>query len=210
MPNPSPVKAPTLHERLRQETRGLHDALEIAVAIEHQIASRGSYASHLTRLWRIHAALEERLAAFDPVVLGFDYRRRRRSALLAADLAALGWPLPSDMRMPHAFAIAKREHALGCIYVVEGSSLGARAILPQIERTLGLTARHGASFFEGFGERGKPLWRACLAQIDAITPTSGEAQRVIDAAEATFRLYMEELPPPAAVTRRDGSPASVE
>jgi heme oxygenase len=200
----STKRVPTLHQRLRRETGELHSALEAAVDIETVIASRAAYVGHLQRLWRIHAALEAPLAAFDPALLGFDYRDRRRSLHLAADLAALHAPLPASP-IPLTAAsleIATRDDALGCIYVVEGSSLGARAILPQIEHALGLTARHGASFFEGFGEAGKPLWRACLAQIDDLPTDGAAALRVVEAAKATFRVYMTELPQPAVPTGR--------
>lgn len=199
----------TLHQRLRAETRQHHETLETAVAVERQIETLERYTAYLSRLWLIHHALELQFARWDASALGFDYRDRSRARMLAADLAALGADQPRAAG-PQVGAFKSAQHALGAIYVVEGSSLGARAILPSIEQSLGLDTTSGASFFEGFGAEGKPLWRACLAAIDAIDPHTAAADRVVAGAQATFDLYLDSLPErPLSVTNglRD-TPAS--
>jgi heme oxygenase len=145
------------------------------------------------------------LDEIDFTPLGFDYSSRRRSQLLEADLAHLGFS-PDRFRLllcPAAPQLPSLEAGLGCVYVIEGSALGARAILPQIEAALGLDIERGASFFAGFGEDGKPLWRACLKAINDIAPGSPRADRVVEAATATFHMFRHWLPASTARTTPD-------
>jgi heme oxygenase (biliverdin-IX-beta and delta-forming) len=190
------TEAGNLHARLREATHALHKDLEHAVGIDERISSRPRYIAYLTRLWSLHRAAEEALINFDFTPLGFDYRARRRSQFIESDLRDLGFELraPVGLRQIKPPALGSMEAGLGCIYVIEGSALGARAILPQIEAHLGLTPQYGASFFVGFGDEGKLLWRAFLKAINAIDGASPSAQRVIEAAEQTFRFFHSWLP----------------
>lgn len=186
----------TLHSRLRQETRILHEDLERAVQIDNQISSRDRYAGYLVRLWALYSAAEKSLSLIDFSPLGFDYSDRRRSELIASDLRNLGinpFMLNQGMNLeaPQNRTI---ESGLGCVYVLEGSALGARAMAPAVEARLGLTKTHGAEFFWGYGEGGKPLWRTFLASVNAIDPFSAPAEQVVESAKATFLFFLHSLP----------------
>ena len=186
----------TLHARLRESTRVLHEDLERAVNIDDQISSRPRYNAYLMRLWSLHRATEDALSSFDFTPFGFEHRTCLRSRLLENDLRDLGVGLRALHDLPHRTppVLASIEAGLGCIYVVEGSAFGAKAILPQIQRRLGLTAEHGASFFVGFGEPSKYLWRAFLNALNEIDPASLEATRVTEAAEEIFQFFHCWLP----------------
>jgi heme oxygenase len=187
------MKYDTLHERLRAETRELHEDLEAAVDIERELASVHRYAAYLGRLWSLHASIERAMAQFDFSPLGFEYRRCR-SRDLEADMTHLGIKVrPGEIAPPPA-RVQCLDSALGCIYVVEGSALGARAILPLIKARLGLTPRAGASFFVGFDEEGKAVWRACLAALQGIEGDGARADRVIAGAVSTFLTFRQWLP----------------
>jgi heme oxygenase len=186
-----------LHGRLRRATRELHEELEGAVGIGDRIATRGRYCDYLSQLWALHVSAEAALAAFDFRPLGFSYPAPYRSKLLAADLGYLG--MSADelelLPLPTAPQLGTTAGALGAVYVVEGSAKGARAILPEITAALGFDARHGASFFAGFGLETKLLWQACLAAINALAPNSAEADLMVDAARATFAMFRQGLVP---------------
>jgi len=188
--------AVSLHSRLREATRTLHDDLERAVDIDYQISSRARYIAYLMRLRAIYLAVEIALDPIDFKPLGFECGNRRRSELIASDLKTLvGEPvsLRDEISLePHR--INTIEAGLGSMYVLEGSALGARAIAPLVEERLGLTRTLGAKFFWGYGEAGKPAWRAFLAAIDAIEPYSVQAEQVIESAEQTFLFFRRWLP----------------
>ena len=129
----------SLHERLRVETRSLHEELERAVDIDSQLVSTAATCGYLVRLRGLHASAETRLDAFDFMPFGFDYRGWRRSRLIEDDLDCLGFGRDRlfAQPLPPAPVLSSAEAALGCVYVVEGSAIGARAILPQIKIAVG-------------------------------------------------------------------------
>jgi heme oxygenase len=185
----------SLHERLRTVTRPLHDELERAVNIGERLASRQRYAGHLARLWGLHAAAEKALQALDFSHLGFIYPAPYRSALIEEDLAYLGIPADVLRRtdLPTVPRLETIPAGLGCLYVLEGSAKGARAILPDIRAALGLDAERGAKFFYGFGRETGELWRACMTAINDIDPASVEADRTVETATGTFLMFREGL-----------------
>jgi heme oxygenase len=196
----------TLHQRLRNSTRSAHEGLELAVAIERQFLSRKAYAGYLLRLLGAHEAAERALSPFDFGALGFNYGASRKSLLLKADLERVD-PAAGQVAARQIFPLLKLgslDEALGCVYVIEGSSLGARAVLPQIKSMLGFDEKAGASYFAGLGEEGKLLWRACLSAIVAIPSRSVEADRVVSGAHATFAMFQAWLPCPADVATPEG------
>ena len=203
----------SLHERLRAATRPLHDDLEQAVRIEERIHDRARYTAYLVQLWRLHSSAETAFQGLDFSPVGFVYPSPYRAALIEMDLAFLGLPpaalaktsLPS---VPRLTSIAA---GLGCVYVVEGSAKGARAILPQIKTALGFDGNRGAAFFAGSGQEGKLLWHAFLAAIDRIEPASKDGDEVVEAAQQTFAMFKHGLVPlpegnPASPSDRDIDP----
>jgi heme oxygenase len=192
--------AETLHKRLRAATRTAHENLESAVDFERQIRSRDAYAGYLARLLAAHRAVEDALSAFDFEDLGFSYRGRRKSDQLQADVQEVGHldTLPMREPAPAGPRFGSKAEALGGIYVVEGSSLGARAVLALITSRLGFDSRNGASYFAGLGPDDKIVWRACLEAINAIPPRGAEADEVIRGANATFAAFELWLPAASA------------
>jgi heme oxygenase len=195
---------PNLHQRLRADTGELHHDLERAVDIEAQLASRERFIAYLGRLWGLHAAAEGALDKIDFLPLGFDYSGRHKSQALERDLASLGVSAAriAELQFPPPPVFATPEEGLGCVYVIEGSALGARAILPKIETALGIDA-DGATYFSGRGGQGKPLWQACLKAINAIDARSEGADRALSGARATFGMFQRWLPENAAGTTSD-------
>jgi heme oxygenase (biliverdin-IX-beta and delta-forming) len=186
---------------LRSETHELHDQLERLVAVDRQIASPAHYAAYLLRLWACHVAAEAQLLEVDFTPLGFDYRNSIRSRLIEADLEHLG--ITSARRAaqsrPDRLQLPTIEAALGYVYVIEGSAIGARAILPEITAALGFDAQRGASFFGGLRE-GKQVWQGCLAALDAIECNSRGADVVVQSSKEAFRLFLRWLPSPEQTT----------
>ena len=184
-----------MHGRLRAATRPLHAELELAVKIGERIRTRASYTDHLVRLFGLHVSAEIALQALNFKPLGFAYPSPYRSKLLAADLSELGVP-PQVLRglsLPPAPRLGTIPAGLGCIYVLEGSAKGARAILPEITVALGLDAERGATFFNGYGQETKLMWQALLSALNRIEPFSEEGRQAVEAALETFRMFRRGL-----------------
>lgn len=203
-----------LLNRLRRETRPLHDELERSVNIDGRLGSLARYTDHLTRLWRLHVTAEHALCSIDFSPLGFSYPYPYRSSLLKEDLALLGIPAThlDQLDFPEAPILETRAEGLGCMYVVEGSAKGARSILPAIKASLDLDKGHGASFFYGFGRETGRLWRGCAAGITAIDADSDDGDALVQTARATFAMFREglvgETPAPVYGSAAGSDPSS--
>lgn len=176
---------------LKDQTQHLHDRIERTVDLPSRLGSVDSYMELLARFYGFYAPLEERLAALDGYEsVGLDLAERQKAPLLRADLAVLGWSRRSVDALPLCPAlpaIGGIPEALGCLYVMEGATLGGQIIRRQAAARLGVGPSSGCSFFCAYGEQVGPMWRAFRAALDDYaTGAPGSQGRVLDAAAETF------------------------
>ena len=185
-----------LRSALRDATRESHHVIDhhplVAPLVRADIGL-DAYACALRGLLCIHRPLQRALANAIAQT-GLNYELADRVGWLMADLESLGiserhpglaWKAPSVI---DAASLA------GVLYVVEGSTLGGQVIARRIESSLGLTAAHGARFFNGWGSATENRW---LAFWDfAEFATGNDAKIAIEAALACFeaiRLGFDEF-----------------
>jgi heme oxygenase len=82
--------------------------------------------------------------------------------------------------------VADEVAALGGFYVLEGATLGGQHLLPIVQRKLGLSASHGASYLASYGPDVKEMWRRFSAIVDARCETVQDRQHASATARATF------------------------
>lgn len=166
-PSPLPVHVATLMTRLRQETSHQHALLESTLPLLDRTLTRVGYRQLLGRFWGYYAPLEELLlSVIRRNAVAFDYAARLKTPLLEDDLRALqlsagpsqppAWPLPRCATLP---TLAGVPQLLGCLYVVEGSTLGGRLITQRLAANLALQADSGSAFFAGYGTVTSVRWR---------------------------------------------------
>jgi heme oxygenase (biliverdin-IX-beta and delta-forming) len=197
-----------LLERLREDTRAEHCAIERTLAeLTSSSLTRERYCFRLGQLYGFYRPLEPELSRVlqsNPV----DFPRRTKAHLLRADLEALGRrdtdSLPVCRDLP---ALDGAMAGFGCLYVLEGSTLGGQVISRHVRARLGVTPERGGSFFAGYGSATGTMWRAFRTALVEHATCAGHAEEVIDAARSTFatlRAWCEcvaEIPRGAA---RDG------
>lgn len=187
-----------LTQRLRQETRDMHDRIEANARFARLMApdlTLHEYRWLVTRLFGHHAPLEavlEAMAPRLPACLAVHRRLNRRAALLA-DLAALGVAADTIAELPqcHTHGIRTAEEALGALYVLEGSTLGGQIIARHLHAILGLGPTSGAAHVVPHGAETGTLWRdfrlvldegaaAALIDPDAVIAAARHAFDVLD------------------------------
>ena len=184
--------AATLARRLKEETRHQHQAIEGVVPLLSPDLTLAGYCAHLQALLGFHAPIEEHLAVvLAPNADLFALPQRLRAAALTRDLAVLGaQALPG--RCPIPPELGEAAAAVGCLYVLEGSTLGGQGIARHLQRHFGLQADSGAAFLSGHGEQTGPMWRrfqAALARFIAEIPEPAQeaaADAVVRGAQVTF------------------------
>ncbi len=167
--------------RLRAATGETHARVEASLRLTDEPLDRDRYARILARLHGFWRGWEPRVAALlaDEAFLA----PRRRRHLLAADLAALGHAPDATQPCPPP-VLGSEAEAWGSLYVMEGSTLGGRSMLPHLERQLGLRDGFGCSYFAGYGPATGRMWRAFLSRLEA-QPTD-HADAIVAGAIATF------------------------
>jgi heme oxygenase len=189
---PAPVRtarAPIL-TRLRADTADHHASLEAHLPLHASNLSRATYHALLLRFWGFYAPLEERLLAgpLQPQP-AFDYRARRKTPKLQQDLHALGDTPEQLSRTPQCTELPRLStlpQVLGCLYVVEGASLGGQLIARQVQASLGLGHDTGAQFFGGYGVDTGRHWRATGALLTDMALALDQDDAIVASANDTF------------------------
>ncbi|MDF1502102.1 biliverdin-producing heme oxygenase [Roseisolibacter sp. H3M3-2] len=181
----------SIRELLREGTREHHARAEARLPLLDPALDRDGYARALAALLGFQRPLEAAMAGAPWDRVGLDWRAERpRAALLAADLARLGWSAAAVAAIPECDAVprpASLAAALGCAYVLEGSTLGGQLIRRHVERTLGILPDDGCSFFAAHGDAVGPMWRAFLIALERGVEHEGcPPDEVLAAARETF------------------------
>jgi len=174
--------------RLREVTGACHHALEHRLDLLREDFTRAEYAHVLRQMRGYYGPLEGHLAAAaNWTGLGFDFERRRKTPLLDADLKLLGADAPPAPECPDLPAVGRAlGRALGCMYVLEGATLGGQLVARHARRTLGLTPANGGAFFTSYGNEISAMWRQFGAFVTARVP-AGEEEAAIATACDVFR-----------------------
>lgn len=182
----------TLSAQLRTQTACLHKQIEAHLGLPGAIQTLDDYRAWLSRFLGLYGPLEQSLARFSE---WGDHRlilpSPNHSTRLAADLQAVGIDPASVPRMPATLLprLPTFAHALGALYVLEGSTLGGRVILRDVEARIGLQITGATQFFDGRGETAGQTWRTFKTTLDAFgheLPNLGAD--VTSGAESVFRV----------------------
>lgn len=174
---------------LRAATWSSHQRLEKRLDIKARFTSPVAYRGHLVQMWGFCAGLEQKIAsdAFGEALA--DYPHRRKLPLLTRDLGALGFDPLALQALPRCESLpdcTDTATAFGCVYVLEGATLGGRTLLPLVQKNMGLTAESGAAFLSSYGEAVTGMWQRFGAALDTWCESRGRRDRAAAAAVATF------------------------
>lgn len=179
-----------IHRLLRQRTRDLHTSVEghLRILLSDQL-SVGQYAAVQKSFYGFYKPVEDRLAAFvgreDPEL---QLAKRLKLPLLVGDLAVLAVPaeaiaqLPVCDRLP---PIGSVPEVLGCLYVLEGSTLGGRIITRHLKLVLPLNVG-ACSFFNSYGDNVGRMWSTFLGVLSRHCEEYGDQEAIVNSACQTF------------------------
>jgi heme oxygenase len=179
--------------RLRAATAGHHARLERRLDLVGDDLDLHRYRRVLETFFAFYSALEPAIdRVFPPSAAPGAFRPIARAPLLRADLQALDAPVAEGVR-PEVPAVTRPEHAVGCLYVVEGASLGGQIISRHVQRRLGIGAARGGAFFTGLGDATRARWLAFVAWLEDFGARSTAPDEIAVAACATFAALERRL-----------------
>jgi heme oxygenase len=179
-------------DELRSKTHESHQKLErlpVSASITNPNISVLQYARYLQLM---HAVIAETESYIFPKVAAIvpDIESRAKLRLIENDLVAIG----ADIKKFSAvFDVQERStaFALGMMYTVEGSTLGGRFILKNIESVLGFDQNNGAQFFFGYGNRTGLFWKNFLGCLDSAASEIENPAEIIAGAQYAFDAIYE-------------------
>ena len=175
--------------RLRSQTAELHERLEqlpLSLLLTSPQLTLKDYIYYLQMMYAVNIDAEKNIYSMLHKVIT-DIEVRKKSHYIKEDIAFLN----SDMQaITFSFLQPLSEcsiaFALGIMYVLEGSTLGGRFILKNVEKILQLNEQKGASYFAGYRSSTSEKWKSFInAMVDYQSKTNNDAT-IIDGAKHAF------------------------
>lgn len=183
------MKTPIL-ECLKQATRERHRLLEGKLPLLDPQLSQDNYRCLVSNFYGYYAPMESlvlTLPWWDEV--GLNFNERQKTPSLEQDLIILGYEpetlaqLPRCQHLPEVKSIAQ---LLGCLYVMEGATLGGQIIAKQLQANLSVTQKTGAAFFNGYGIQTAKHWQAFCTLLTTFSEHEDSDEIIIASANKTF------------------------
>ena len=195
-PTSSPSSPSTILKRLRLETQDEHHAVERVLGVMDAAFTRDAYRLRLEQFYGFYSPLEAALqtrcnlphecGGGATLHLSMLLPRLNKTSLLRQDLSKLG--VTTD-DLPHCNEfppIHTQAEVLGCLYVMEGATLGGRLITQHVQATFGVMPATGGSFFEGYGAGTGQMWQAMRQHLTTWAVDVPTENAIVASAVATF------------------------
>jgi len=181
--------------RLELETAEEHAAIEAATRIMRPDIGLPDYREYLERTYAFYRPVEQMLERVGVwPALELDASARVKLPALSHDLLELG----SDPSALPVFAAMPQlggglPEAVGCAYVLEGSTLGGRVVSRHVQTRLGPHVPH--CFLEAYGADTGDRWQAFRAALRWFADSREVESRVVAGARQTFESFTRWLQP---------------
>lgn len=175
----SEVLEPLLTSSLRSRTKSIHGQLDEHLMGMGLFSDKEKYKIFLTLQYHIHHDAEPLYSNVNLAAIIPNLRQRNRFEKVKEDLQDLGAPIPTPIKAPTFTNISS---AIGALYVVEGSKLGAKYLLHYVEM-MGLSDQYGARHLGADDEGRGASWRSFQTAIDS---ANIDIPVAVHAAEKTF------------------------
>ncbi|RYZ75380.1 MAG: biliverdin-producing heme oxygenase [Proteobacteria bacterium] len=180
-------------QRLRFETRSAHEQLEKNIDLLGRAWTMEFYRDLLEKFYGFYSIIEPPIFAhlqWEQVGINVDERRKTYS--LSQDLEFIGLGSQEIARLPHcksAPIAGTFPQALGCAYVLEGSTLGGQVITRHLRRQLGVKPGYGATFFTSYGPDISSKWRDFTNVLNSCEFSEADEDMLVQYACNTFSTF---------------------
>ena len=178
----------SLFSRLKSGTEQQHKEIEAIIDPMKNFSSLDAYKGHVLKTWTLYRPLEADLAELDWSSVKIDFASRRKTPLLEQDLRLLGVPYASPSNDKRSLRQMNMDFALGCLYVLEGATLGGQVISRHLAK-LGIGAENGGRFFNGYGTKTGEMWKSFQASATSYCVSDDQIDEAVNGANWTFEKF---------------------
>lgn len=175
-------------DALKEQTQSLHSRLEARVDLPSRLQTKQAYQQLLTAFYGFYAPVEDRLTASAELQsAGLNMDARCKVPLLISDLDY--WNISID-RLPRASSlprIASASEGFGCLYVMEGATLGSQIIKRLLKEHLAISTDNGGAFFNAYQDHVGDMWQAFRQTLSSYAGNHpSERETIVATARDTF------------------------
>jgi heme oxygenase len=182
-----------LSEKLKENTKVVHIELErILVHKIKSIRTIDDYLEILGGVYRFFAPLEKAIFFQLDKTLP-DAVSRRKSEWIVEDIHYFDPSYSSVTPYASTPVIQKPSHAVGALYVMEGSTLGGQMICKMISQKLNLLTSRGLKFFSGYEDNTHVMWGNFKKFLNSGNWSQEEEKEAVDTANRTFILFKQSI-----------------
>lgn len=176
-------------QRLKEETAQAHRETEQFSRGEEIMSRRlnkAGYIDILLKNYQLHQHFEPALLAMEGLnnLFAGQLKERMRTESLQADLRAMNaeyQPFEGELPLPQSIA-----QALGCMYVLEGSTLGGAVILRQLQQIPVINEFAAFSFYGFYGKELGKKWQEFGGILTNFAQDAAKEEEVVAFAKTTF------------------------
>lgn len=180
----------TNSEFLKVETKKLHDETEAKMESDRIFSkdySLEEYKKLLTKMYVPYSSIENALRKYHEPKLQslLDNTYKEKAFHLEKDLSTLGI---ESLDKPTEFEIGSYEEALGALYVLKGSDMGAEIINKRLAR---VSEDWDVKTFEFYSSESNPResWQVFKSELDSIEMNETEQQSLYNGARKAFLAF---------------------
>src|SRR5579862_5817070 len=145
---------------LKTGTEDLHRAIETVVPLMDPRLTVAEYADYLERIFPFYDAVEGRLLCVPGLRAAIsDLDERWKTKSLSADLNSLHVLPRGSLNQSFVPELKTLPQALGCLYVLEGSTLGGQILVRAVRNALGPAVENKMRFLASYGTQVPQKWR---------------------------------------------------
>jgi len=180
----------TNSEFLKEKTKKLHDSTEEKMGAGRIFSndySHEEYKTLLSKMYKPYSTVEKALKGFQDLefqsIMKDTYEFK--TAFLEKDFSSLSILPPRDIE---SFVIDNENQALGALYVLKGSDMGASIIMKRLER---LSSDWPVKSFEFYASESNPkeTWAKFKEYLDRKEVSEQEQEQMLIGAEKAFMAF---------------------
>ncbi len=200
----------SLHH-LKAATKDLHRTLDRESGMVRLMApdlNVTEYGLLLEKMLCIYALVEPALLQAEKT-MGTVATWKSKSDWLAMDLRQLNPNIVFSFKSTCAISslqINSLAELAGCLYVLEGATLGGQMIVKKLRQTLGTNVEKSLRFFEAYGEATGERWGATCKGIEKTLQHEDDLTDACRKARELFEVFITVMHQPAAMASVEHQP----
>ncbi len=179
-------------QELRNRTEPFHNSIEQLPISSSLLSKEVTLRNYRDYIIMLYPFVKEVEASIYPQVqhVVADLEGRKKAALLFSDLQSLGIQPQEIDTFDDAFVKQNQTvaAALGCMYVLEGSTLGGQLISRHLEKALGERVTGSLSYLKAYTTKTGSMWKNFLNTFCESTVRNGHQAEAITSSIKTFQL----------------------